>query len=583
MPLATTRTPIPRPKPAASAPAPARPVQKQQARAFMLDVPFQLRDVAQRAGARWDAGAKAWIWRGEELPGILAAYRSELYSWERLKEDELNGVEPAASLPEKQIKLRKHQMECVLAVRSAVKAGRPGFLIADDVGLGKTMETWTSVMSIAEAETVLIVCPLAVVAHWRRTIRWMGDVGKRIVVINYDRLKKLFDVNAATQARMAARNKTKRRIRTQKGIARFAEAYAFDLIVWDESHKLRNQESARSRLAAKLSGAADFELWLSATAGQNPLELAYLSALLAESSGVRPSALKDYVAWCKTQGIGVGKGAYGKVEWRGHSSDPAKRQAGNKDLETMRALLFDGAVPAGIRRTPTDIAGWPEVNRILMPVALDASDRALYEQAWSDFRQELSLRGGRGADSKNQLVARLRFRQKASLLRTGATAELAMDLLDQGLQVAISSAFTETVEILREALEKAGHAVVVIDGKVGAADKEARRLDFQHGRAKVVIYTVVEGISLHEGEYNAAKRANIVHDLRWSGIEMKQIEGRTHRDGKFSQVYWMLGADTVEEGVAEVVAARIVSMSRMQGDEGTVDEIERMLASRKEG
>jgi hypothetical protein len=581
MPLATRLPSSTRAPTTASrqSPSPRSPTRATTARAFLLDVPFQLRDVAQRQGARWDAASKAWIWRGESLPSLLSPYRSELYSWERLKEDELNGIEPAASVPEKEIKLRKHQMECVMAVRAAVKAGRTGFLIADDVGLGKTMETWTSVMSMQEAETVLVVCPLAVVAHWRRTIRWMGDMGKRIVVINYDRLKKLFDVNEATKARMAAKSKSKRRIRTQKGIARFAEAYEFDLIVWDESHKLRNQDSARSKLAAKLSGAADFELWLSATAGQNPLELAYLSALLAESSGVRPSALKDYVEWCRTQGIGVVKGAYGKVEWRGHSKDPAKRQAGDKDLETMRGLLFDGSVPAGIRRTPTDIAGWPEVNRILMPVALDASDRALYEEAWGEFRRQLALGGGRGADSKNQLVARLRFRQKASLLRTGATADLALELLDQGLQVAISVAFTETLEVLREAMEKAGHPVVVIDGKVGAADKELRRLDFQNGRATVVIYTVEEGISLHEGEYNAAKRANIIHDLRWSGIQMKQIEGRTHRDGKFSQVYWMVGADTVEEDVAHVVANRIRAMSRMQGDEGTVDEIEKMLVN----
>jgi len=83
---------------------------------------------------------------------------------------------------------------------------------------------------------------------------------------------------------------------------------------------------------------------------------------------------------------------------------------------------------------------------------------------------------------------------------------------------------------------------------------------------------------LHQGEYNNAKRANIVHDLRWSGIQMKQIEGRTHRDGKFSQVYWMMGENTVEEGVARIVAERIRSMSRMQGDQGTVEEIERVLA-----
>jgi hypothetical protein len=58
---------------------------------------------------------------------------------------------------------------------------------------------------------------------------------------------------------------------------------------------------------------------------------------------------------------------------------------------------------------------------------------------------------------------------------------------------------------------------------------------------------------------------------------MKQIEGRTHRDGRFSQVYWMLGEGTVEEEIADIVARRIRSMSRMQGDEGTVADIEKLL------
>ena len=585
MPLATRRPPAapakPPARPAASATAARTPPARPRGRAHVLDVPFELRGLPQAHGAPWDAAAKAFVFRGDRLPEALSPYRCARYSWERLKEDELNGIDPVPSVPEKQVKLRQHQMTAARAVLAARKAGRPGFLVADDVGLGKTMATWASVMAMRDAETVLVVCPLAVVAHWRRTIAWMGDMGKRIVVINYDRLKKLFDVDAAAAARMAARRKKKtRRVRTQKGVARYGDAYEFDVIVWDESHRMKNPDTARTALARRLSAEAEFELWLSATAGQNPLELSYLSALLAHRTGTRASAMKDYVEWCKDQGIGVTKGAYGKAAWRGQSKDEKERQGSDADLEKMREILFGGDIPAGIRRTPSDIVGWPEINRILLPVQLEAEDRALYEQAWSEFRRDLKLSRTGRKDSKNALVLRLRFRQKASLLRTGATVDLALELLEQGLQVAVSVAFTETLEIVKEALEKAGYGVATIHGQLGPAAKEAERLDFQHGRKAVCVYTVEEGISLHQGEYNEAKRANIVHDLRWSGIQMKQIEGRTHRDGKFSQVYWMVGADTVEEDIAGVVAGRIRSMSKMQGDEGTVDAIEDMLAGR---
>lgn len=547
-------------------------------RTFVLEIPFDLRAVAQRAGAVWNPGAKAFVYRGEHLPGVLEPFRSEPYSWERLKEDELAGAEPVPAAPERNVQLRDHQKGAVAAIRTALAAGRTGFLNADDVGLGKTIETWAAALEMEDAETVLIVCPLAVVAHWRRTIQWMGDRGKRIVVINYDRLKKLFEVPAEIASRTGARRKKKtRKVRTAKGIARYGEAYSFDLIIWDESHKLRNVDAARSKMSLRLNAEADFVMWLSATAGQNPLELAYLAPLLAERTGARASDLKDYEKWCQMQGIGVVRGAYGKWHWRGDTRDPEQRELAEKDLEKMRSILFEGSIPAGIRRSPTDIAGWPEINRILLPVALDAQDRAMYGKLWDEFRNELGLEANRKSNSRNALVARLRFRQKASLLRTAATVDLATELLEQGMQVAISVCFKETLGIIQDALARDGYDVAELHGDMTGQDKERQRLDFQQGRAPVCVYTVEEGISLHQGEYTDAKRANLIHDLRWSAIQMKQIEGRTHRDGKFSQVYWMLGEGTVEEEIAEIVAHRIRSMSRMQGDEATVADIEKML------
>jgi SNF2 family DNA or RNA helicase len=80
------------------------------------------------------------------------------------------------------------------AITRASTAGRAGFLLADDVGLGKTLSTWEAVRRMPKVSTVLIVCPLAVVPHWRRTIASQGDDGRRIIVMNYERLGKLFQL-----------------------------------------------------------------------------------------------------------------------------------------------------------------------------------------------------------------------------------------------------------------------------------------------------------------------------------------------------------------------------------------------------
>lgn len=550
----------------------------------IMDVPFEMRGLAQQAGAAWNPIHKAHVFIGDEKPTGLIPFSSRPYSWERWREDIVNDRQPIASIPKGNILLRPHQKAAADAIVSARSAGLPGFLIADDVGLGKTIEAWSAILRMRDIKTVLIVCPLAVVAHWRRTIEHMGDRGIRVVVINYERMKKLFDVpkdiNSAPAKSRSKSRKTSRKVKTQKGVARYGKATEFDLVLFDESQKLRNLTTARSGFARKLSDAAKFVLWLSATAGQDPLELAYLSRILAASTGCRVTDLKDYEKWCRSQGIGVTRGAFGKWIWSGHSDKPDDRERGQQDLELIRSILFDGNTPVGIRRTPTDIEGWPAVNRILLPVDLTAEDRVNYQKAWNEFRRDLELSRSMAAarSSNNALVARLRFRQKSSLLRTEPTVNLALDLLEQGQQVAISVQFKETLNILRDAISDAGYAVAEIHGDLSPGDKERQRLDFQHGRSTVCIYTVEEGISLHEGEHNDARRSNIIHDLRWSAIQMKQIEGRTHRDGKFSQVYWMMGAETVEEDVALIVTSRMKSMSAMQGDADTVRAIDHMLS-----
>jgi hypothetical protein len=532
---------------------------------FALDVPFAWRAVASAAGARWDETHQVFLYRGESLPPQLAPMASMPYSLERRVERALNREKPAARATDATLTPRPHQVAGIEAIGRAVAAGLGGFLLADDVGLGKTITAWEAVRRMRDVESVLVVCPLAVVAHWRRTIVALGDDGRDIVVMNYERLNKLFTLGAAAKAK----------VKSKKGLARRGEAEAFDVIVWDESHRLKNPAAARSKLAAKLGAESDFVLWLSATAGQNPLELSYLAPLLARTTGDKASHLKDFEQWCLGIGLGLTRGAYGKWDWRG---DPA-------DCEKVRALLFDAGrtkAPAGLRRRPEDIAGWPELNRILTPIELDAETRALYAAAWTEFRCEMAL-DPKGGNPRSSLAATLRLRQKSSLLRAGGTLELVQELLDNGHQVAVSVAFLETLQVLGDALDALPGArpCARLFGALSAAEKEHQRLRFQRGETRVCLFTVEEGISLHQGELgepNDAPRSEVIHDLRWSAIQMAQIEGRCHRDGRFAQVYWTYAEDTLEEKIAGIVCRRIQSMKGMVGDDvETLREIERLL------
>lgn len=568
---ATLTRPTPPARPAAV--PPARP-QETTGRVFALDVPFAWRAVASAAGARWDETHQVFLYRGERLPPELAPMAAMPYSLEMRVERKLNREKPVGRAADGTLTPRPHQLEGIECIGRAAAAGLGGFLLADDVGLGKTITAWEAVRRMPGARSVLIACPLAVVAHWRRTIAALGDDGRDIVVMNYERLNKLFTLDAAAKAK----------VKSKKGLARRGDAESFDVVVWDESHRLKNPAAARSKLAAKLGAEADFVLWLSATAGQNPLELSYLAPLLARFTGDKASNLKDFEQWCLGLGLGVTRGAYGKWDWRG---DPA-------DCEKVRALLFDVGraktpssprTPAGLRRRPEDLAGWPELNRILTPLELDGETRALYQTAWTEFRREMALdhegpKGRNATNPRSGLAATLRLRQKSSLLRVGGTVELVRELLDNGHQVAVSVAFLETLTALAAALEEGtgGTPCARINGALPAAEKESQRLRFQRGDARVCLFTVEEGISLHQGEHNEVPRSEVIHDLRWSAIQMAQIEGRCHRDGRFAQVYWTYAENTLEEKIAGIVCRRIQSMKSMVGDDvETLREIERLL------
>jgi SNF2 family DNA or RNA helicase len=169
-------------------------------------------------------------------------------------------------------------------------------------------------------------------------------------------------------------------------------------------------------------------------------------------------------------------------------------------------------------------------------------------------------------------------------LRVAGTVELIGELLENQHQVAVSVAFLETLEEMRSALERDGIECAVMYGVLPAAQKEAERMRFQRGDVRVVLFTIEEGISLHQGEHYDVPRSEVIHDLRWSAIQMAQIEGRCHRDGRFAQVYWAYADGTIEEKIAGIVCRRILSMKGMVGDDvETLREIERLLLEQPAG
>lgn len=64
------------------------------------------------------------------------------------------------------------------------------------------------------------------------------------------------------------------------------------------------------------------------------------------------------------------------------------------------------------------------------------------------------------------------------------------------------------------------------------------------------------------------------------GAVSPKVEGRTHRDGKFTQVDWALAAGATDQTIAETVIGRIRSMKALNGDDiSTIDAIQAALSA----
>lgn len=543
----------------------AHPFDPAEGRVHVLDLPWELREFARQSGARWDPVVGAFVCP-DPPPSALTPFASRPYSWERWREDDLNGhVLPVSPDGDGTMVARPHQREASDAIVAAHDAGRPGHLLADDVGVGKTVSSLQGLLSLPDTRTLLVVCPLGVIAHWRHTLAAVGDRDVRAVVINYDRVKRLLDVPAKAAAATKARTRNKHIAESGRPLVRF------DAAIIDESHYCRNPVSQRTRAVDRLTESA-FRVWSSATAGQNPLELTYLKPLLAAVTGSSATDLAAFEDWCTGQGIGVRKGAYGRWEW---DEDPA-------DIATMNRILFApppaGGPPAGLRRVPEQVRGWEPLTRHAVPVELDPSSRHDYEDLWTSFREQRGL-ARQGGDPKGGFATTLRFRQKASLLRVPTTVAYIEELIANGRQVHVAVEFLETLDAVVGAVEQGGVSCSTMHGGIVADDREAERVAFQRGDTQVMVSTIKEGVSLNAGEGacggNDVPRVTVVHDARWSGIDALQVEGRCHRDGRFAPAHYLYAEDTTE---AKVIARCVEKMSNAKGMLGDdTDELERLL------
>jgi len=219
------------------------------------------------------------------MSGLISAYHSKYYAHEITRRHGADGVDRLSrSLFDASVDLNPHQIEAALfALRNPLQEG---VLLADEVGLGKTIEAALVVCQYwaERRRRLLVICPASLRKQWAQELQDKFAVPTTVVDAVSLRKQSAGDMLATLQR--------------QVGMAVVIMSYQFaakleaelravpwDVVVIDEAHKLRNAHHASNRTGQALKRALQGrkKLLLTATPLQNSLmELYGLSTLIDE-------------------------------------------------------------------------------------------------------------------------------------------------------------------------------------------------------------------------------------------------------------------------------------------------------------
>lgn len=201
------------------------------------------------------------------LAGVVGGTDRLRDAWLRVEAHTLPLMENAAALTAARIDLLPHQV--VLTHRVATASPRR-FLVADEVGLGKTIETALVLRELAsrgELTRALMVVPAGLVNNWHRELNEVFNLDFEVFGSEGDVTDRKSNAFAKHDRLIASVDTLKRPTR----IRRLLEAPSWDLVVFDEAHHLSaypKRKTDNYKLAEAIRDHARDLLLLSATPHQ---------------------------------------------------------------------------------------------------------------------------------------------------------------------------------------------------------------------------------------------------------------------------------------------------------------------------
>ncbi|OYD52446.1 ATP-dependent helicase [Thauera propionica] len=216
---------------------------------------------------------------------MISAYHAKYYAHELTRRHAADGVDRLSqSLFDASVDLNPHQIEAALfALRNPLQEG---VLLADEVGLGKTIEAALVVCQYwaERRRRLLVICPASLRKQWAQELHDKFAVPTTVVDAVSLRKQSAGDILATLQ-RQVGKAVVIMSYQFAAKLEAELRAVPWDVVVIDEAHKLRNAHRASNRTGQALKRALQGrkKLLLTATPLQNSLmELYGLSTLIDE-------------------------------------------------------------------------------------------------------------------------------------------------------------------------------------------------------------------------------------------------------------------------------------------------------------
>jgi superfamily II DNA or RNA helicase len=446
-------------------------------------------------------------------------------------------------------------------VRKVLKQFRGRVLLADEVGLGKTIEAGMVLKEYlmrGMAERVLALTPATLVGQWQEEMSSKFGVE---FASTYDSLVRSDPRAFWSQPRVIASIATARRAEHQEILAE----QHYDLVIVDEAHHLKNRATANWKLVNGLKHR--FLLLLSATPVQNSLvELFNLLTLL--KPGIFKTEKEFRASYMMT----------------GKPRVPANR-------ETMRDLMRDVMIrntrslvdvklpprhAATMRLEPREEEA--ACYRDLSQLVQESHVKASVQQRMA-LRHLLSAAGSTATTAAGAIGRYINNRKTGpewipllaryeALMLTGKEQAL-LELISRNPleKKMVFVHHRETLARLSDLARQEGHPFVAFDGSMSGPEKDAAVAHFRDD-ASLLFCTESGG----EGRNLQFCNTLINFDLPWNPMIIEQRIGRVHRIGQTRDVFIFNLAmkGTLEDKVLRILDEKINMFELVVGEIGEI-------------